>query len=87
MKLTTKIEKEYPFSEYIIHVNSSSTQNHELITWHFPNGHMVQLMMYSPEDAELYSISPSVVLPDEGDQGQFCTAKEIELFLARVRNC
>ncbi|GAX89278.1 hypothetical protein [Effusibacillus lacus] len=86
MKLIAKAEQNYPFSEHIIHVENSAGKNYELVTWHFPNGQMVQLVMYSPEDAELYSMPPSLVLADEGDQGQFYTAKEIELFLSRIMN-
>lgn len=84
MTVTAKAEKQYPFSEHIIHINSRPTQSHELVTWHFPNGQIVQLIMDSPEDAELYSMSPALVLPEEGDFGQFYTAREIELFLTRI---
>lgn len=86
MTVAAKARKQYPFSEHIIHIECAAEKNCKLVTWHFPNGHMVQLIMHSPEDAELYAMSPALVLPEEGESGQFYTAREIELFLARVCN-
>lgn len=86
MTVAATVKKPYPFSEFILHINSHPKQNYDLVTWQFPNGQMVQLVMYSSEDAELYSMPTALILPEEGDLGQFYTAREIELFLARVRN-
>ncbi|RXT08794.1 hypothetical protein [Ammoniphilus sp. CFH 90114] len=77
-------EETYPYEDYIINVNSSTTTNCELVTWLFPNNEMVQLLFYTPENSEIFSVSTALVLPDEGEEGQFFTRGEITLFLSQV---
>lgn len=80
------IARAYPYEEYILHIERSDATNVEVITWQFRNGELVQLMLYGPDDAELLSISPAIILTEENESGQFFTAGEIELFLSRVKH-
>lgn len=76
----------YPYEANIINIQRSDTTNAEVITWQFTNGELVQLMLYSPDDAVLLSVSPAIVLPEENEEGHFFTAGEIKLFLSRIKN-
>ncbi|WCN37178.1 hypothetical protein [Aneurinibacillus uraniidurans] len=76
----------YPYEAHIINIQRSDTTNAEVITWQFTNGELVQLMLYSPDDAVLLSVSPAIVLPEENEEGHFFTAGEIKLFLSRIKN-
>lgn len=76
----------YPYEANIINIQRSDTTNAEVVTWQFTNGEFVQLMLYSPDDAVLLSVSPAIVLPEENEEGHFFTAGEIKLFLSRIKN-
>ncbi|BAU29460.1 hypothetical protein DFP93_12329 [Aneurinibacillus soli] len=80
------IASSYPYEAHILHIQRSDTTNTEVITWQFANGELVQLMLYSPDDAVLLSVSPAIVLPEENENGHFFTAGEIKLFLSRIKN-
>lgn len=78
--------RSYPYKEYIVNIQRSDTTNAEVITWQFRNGELVQLMLYSPDDADLLSVSPAIILPEENENGQFFTREEITLFLSRIKH-
>ena len=56
------------------------------VTWRFHNGHKVEMIIKNMEEAELYYMSPEIILPEEGEDGHFYTSKEILLFLTRIKN-
>lgn len=76
----------YPFSSFIKEIIDDEKNGLHHVKWLFPNGHRVELVFRSLEDAELKYVSPEVILPEEGEDGIFYTSREIELFLARIKN-
>ncbi|MEW9671746.1 hypothetical protein [Ammoniphilus sp. 3BR4] len=84
-ELAIRYEETYPYEDYIINVSSCTTTNCELVTWQFPNHEFVQLIFFTPTNAEIFSVSPALVFPEEGEDGQFFTKGEISLFLTRVK--
>lgn len=85
-EIAIRYEETYPYEEYIINVSSSTTTNCELVTWQFPNKEFIQLIFFTPNNAEIFSVSPTLVFPEEGEDGEFFTRGEINLFLTRVKN-
>ncbi|CEH30497.1 hypothetical protein AM501_11245 [Aneurinibacillus migulanus] len=79
------LKRTYPFEKYIINVHNDSSTANQLVSWQFPNGHIVQLVFFTDGKAELFSLSPSLILPEEGENGTFYTDQEIELFLSHVK--
>jgi hypothetical protein len=75
----------YPFTENIIAIDSSTTANYEVVTWMFSNGNVAQLLFYSPDEAEIISFPSSLILPLEGADSYLYTAEEIELFLKQMQ--
>lgn len=84
-ELAVQHEESYPFEENIINISRSATTKHTLVTWQFPNHEFVQLLFHAPENAEIFSVSPALVLPEEGEDGQFFTKGEIKLYLSRIK--
>jgi len=76
----------YHYSSFIEEIieNERTGLNH--VKWLFPNGHRVELVFKSMEEAELKYVSPEVILPEEGEEGNFYTSREIHLFLTRIKN-
>ena len=85
-EIAGRVEESYPFAEYIVHVEHSTTAPCSLVTWQFPNHQFVQLLFYTPNYAEIFSASPALVLPEEGDDGCFYTPSEIQLYLTRIKS-
>lgn len=79
------LKKAYPFEKYIIHVHSDSDTANQLVSWQFPNGHIVQLVFFGNGKAELFALPPSLILPEEGENGIFYTEQEVLLFLRNVK--
>lgn len=84
-ELAVQYEESYPFEENIINISRSTKTNNSLVTWQFANHQMVQLLFFTPENAEIFSVSPALVLPEEGEDGQFFTKGEIQLYLSRIK--
>lgn len=76
----------YHLSSYIDDIIQDEKTGKSYVTWLFPNGHKVELVFKTPENAELKYMSPEIILPEEGVDGQFYTSQEILLFLTRIKN-
>jgi hypothetical protein len=79
------VKRRYPFEEYIINTQHDTETASELVSWQFSNGHIVQLIFFTDGKAELFSLSPAIILPEEGENGIFYISREIELFLSKVQ--
>lgn len=55
------------------------------VKWSFPNGHKVELVFKTMDEAVLKYMSPEIILPEEGIDGHFYTSREILLFLTRIK--
>lgn len=84
--IAVQVEEDYPFTEHIVNVEHSTTAPCSVVTWQFPNHQFVQLLFYTPNYAEIFTASPALVLPDEGDDGCFYTQGEIQLYLSRIKS-
>lgn len=82
-----EIKKELlPFEEAILAAEKDPSTENLLVTWHFPNQEIVQLLFFSPYIAEILYVNPALVFPEEGEEGTLYGLEEIRLFLRCVMN-